>query len=52
MERILETLTKDLKIRSELDLSECFIDGAFVPARKVAFAWANIQLMLNLFRST
>ncbi len=34
LERILEALARDLKARGGLDLSECFIDGTFVAARK------------------
>jgi transposase len=35
-EHILETLAQDLEERGALDLSECFIDGTFVPAKKGA----------------
>jgi len=38
-ERILEALARDLKDRGKLDLSECFIDGTFVVAKKGAHAW-------------
>ena len=38
-ERILEALARDLKERGKLDLSECFIDGTFVVAKKGADAW-------------
>jgi transposase len=38
-ERILEALARDLKERGKLDVSECFIDGAFVVAKKGADAW-------------
>ena len=31
---ILETLAEDLRQRGGLDLSECFINGTFVPAKK------------------
>jgi transposase len=34
LENILQTLAKDLKERGKLDLSECFIDGFFVAAKK------------------
>jgi transposase len=34
LERVLETLAEDLRRRDELDLSECFIDGTFVVAKK------------------
>jgi transposase len=37
--RILEALARDLKDRGKLDLSECFIDGAVVVAKKGAHAW-------------
>lgn len=32
--RVLEALAQDLQERGELDLSECFIDGTFVVAKK------------------
>jgi transposase len=32
--QVLATLTEDLKEREGLNLSECFIDGTFVPAKK------------------
>src|SRR5688572_8886258 len=35
-ERILRSLIADLKERGELDLTECFIDGTFVIAKKGA----------------
>lgn len=31
---VLETLAQDLEARGELDLSECFVDGTFVTAKK------------------
>ena len=37
--RFLHTLAEDLKARGGLDLSECFIDGTFVVAKKGASAW-------------
>jgi hypothetical protein len=37
--RVLEALARDLKERGKLDLTECFIDGAFVVAKKGAAAW-------------
>jgi hypothetical protein len=40
-ERILQMLVHDLKERGELDLSECFIDGSFVIAKKGATGWAR-----------
>ncbi len=36
LKSILETLAEDLRTRGELDLSECFIDGTFVSAKKGA----------------
>jgi transposase len=39
LEQVLEALAHDLKGRGRLDLSECFIDGAFVVAKKGAHAW-------------
>jgi transposase len=36
---VLETLAADLKERGDLDLSECFIDGTFVVAKKGASEW-------------
>jgi len=40
-EQILEALAKDLEERGRLDLSECFIDGTFVPAKKGAPGWGQ-----------
>lgn len=36
LQQVLETLAQDLEARGELDLSECFIDGTFVVAKKGA----------------
>ena len=36
MDRLLETLAKDLEQRGEIDMSECFIDGSFSAAKKGA----------------
>jgi transposase len=36
LKRVLETLAEDLSTRGELDLSECFIDGTFIIAKKGA----------------
>lgn len=38
-ERILEALAAELKEHGGLDLSECFIDGTFIVAKKGAAAW-------------
>lgn len=38
-EQVLRTLAQDLKERGELDLTECFIDGSFVIAKKGATGW-------------
>lgn len=40
-ERILEALATDLKERGKLDLSECFIDGTFIVAKKGVDAWVR-----------
>jgi transposase len=40
-EQILEALAQDLEERGKLDLSECFIDGTFVSAKKGASEWAR-----------
>jgi transposase len=37
--KVLLTLAKDLKERGQLDLSESFIDGMFVPAKKGGGRW-------------
>jgi transposase len=34
LECVLETLARDLKERGQLDLSDCFIDGTFIVAKK------------------
>jgi transposase len=39
LRRVLEALAADLKDRGDLDLSECFIDGTFVVAKKGDAAW-------------
>lgn len=36
--RVLQALAEDLRDRGRIDLSECFIDGTFVPAKKGVFA--------------
>lgn len=36
---VLEALAEDLRSRGKLDLSECFIDGTFVMAKKGASQW-------------
>jgi transposase len=38
---VLEAFAEDLRVRGELDLSECFIDGMFVSAKKGARSWKN-----------
>ena len=37
---VLEALARDLHERGEIDLSECFIDGTFVVAKKGGVLWA------------
>ena len=39
LRRVLEALAQDLETRGEIDLSECFIDGTFVVAKKGATEW-------------
>lgn len=39
LERILRALAEDCRDRGKLDLSECFIDGTFVMAKKGGSAW-------------
>ena len=39
LRRVLAVLAEDLRARGALDLSECFIDGTFVVAKKGAAAW-------------
>lgn len=36
MEKIIRALARDLKKRGKIDLTECFIDGTFVVAKKGA----------------
>ena len=38
-ERVLRKLVEDVKERGDLDLTECFIDGSFVMAKKGAKGW-------------
>jgi hypothetical protein len=38
-ETILRKLIQDVKERGDLDLTECFIDGTFVMAKKGAQGW-------------
>jgi transposase len=39
LKRVLEALAEDLRVRGGLDLSECFIDGTFIVAKKGASEW-------------
>jgi transposase len=39
LRKILEALAQDLEERGKIDLSECFIDGTFVVAKKGAPKW-------------
>jgi transposase len=39
LQAILEALARDLEERGKIDLSECFIDGTFVVAKKGAAQW-------------
>lgn len=40
LEKILRALAEDLRERGKLDLTECFIDGSFAPAKKGVLASA------------
>lgn len=39
LRRMLEALAQDLEVRGEIDLSECFIDGTFIVAKKGGAKW-------------
>lgn len=39
LRRLLEALAQDLEARGDIDLSECFIDGTFVVAKKGGQKW-------------
>jgi transposase len=39
LESILRKLVQDVKERGDLDLTECFIDGTFIMAKKGAQGW-------------
>jgi transposase len=39
LRHLLETLAQDLEARGDIDLSECFIDGTFVVAKKGGLKW-------------
>jgi transposase len=41
LDRILQALAEDLQERGEIDLSECFIDGTFVVAKKGPQSWKD-----------
>ncbi len=41
LDNVLHALAADLRDRGGLDLSECFIDGTFVIAKKGAQGWAR-----------
>ncbi len=41
--RVLEALAEDLRQRGEIDLSECYIDGTFVVAKKGGAAWGPLS---------
>jgi transposase len=43
LRKVLETLAADLQHRGKLDLSECFIDGTFVSAKKGASQWEQLS---------
>lgn len=37
--RLLEALARNLEVRGDIDLSECFIDGTFIVAKKGGRKW-------------
>lgn len=39
LERLLTALARDLELRGGIDLSECFIDGTFIVAKKGGTKW-------------
>ena len=39
LRKVLEALAEDLRERGEIDLSECFIDGTFIVAKKGGGEW-------------
>ncbi len=39
LRKVLEMLAEDLRTRGKLNLSECFIDGTFISAKKGASEW-------------
>jgi transposase len=41
LERVLLAVAQDLRERGGLDLTECFVDGTFSPAKKGGAAWAR-----------
>lgn len=43
MQKLVETLARDLQERGGVDLSECFIDGSFCMAKKGALLWARLS---------
>ncbi len=43
LRRVLEALAEDLRARGEIDLSECFIDGTFIVAKKGGGEWERLS---------
>jgi Transposase and inactivated derivatives len=43
LRKVLETLAQDLTQRGQIDLSECFIDGTFVAAKKGGSEWVRLS---------
>ena len=43
LRNVLEALAEDLRTRGEIDLSECFIDGTFIVAKKGAQKWERLS---------
>ncbi len=44
LQQVLEALARDLEQRGTLDVSECFIDGTFVVAKKGAQEWVRLNV--------
>jgi transposase len=43
LRHVLEALAEDLHTRGEINLSECFIDGTFIVAKKGAQKWERLS---------
>jgi transposase len=43
LERVLKALVEDLQLQGGLDLSECYIDGTIIGAKKGEKPWARLS---------